>query len=71
MWLHTKVCANTNYREFHKNRIVLTKQTTAEYAEYFASCPCWRGFTLPEQKARILNEFKDGIPQQFNLTYFI
>jgi hypothetical protein len=44
---------------------------TAKHAEYFASCPCPRGFTLPEQKARILNEFSDGLPQQFNLPYII
>jgi len=51
--------------------LYLAKQTTAEHAEYSASCPCSRGFTLPEQKARILNEFRDGLPQQFNLPYFI
>jgi len=49
--------------------LYLAKQTTAKYAEYFASCSCSRGFTLLEQKAHILNEFRDGLPQQFNLPY--
>jgi hypothetical protein len=52
-------------------RLYLAKQTNAKYAEYFASFPCSRGFTLPEQKARILNEFTDGLPEQFNLPYII
>jgi len=24
MWVHIQVCAKTSYREFHKNKIVLT-----------------------------------------------
>ena len=72
MWLHTKdkFGSRRTTQNFIKIRLYLGKETTAEYAEYFASCPCSRGFTMPEQKARILNEFKVQLPPAGQLPLF-